>query len=116
MNDVHYRTNMGGLKIVYPAVGNHESNPVNSFPTQGVVTGGSYQYIQETLAADWKQWIGPTAADEVRNNYGSYSIVHPESNPKIISINTQFWMRVNFWVFATGNGTDMGRDPNGYCV
>jgi sphingomyelin phosphodiesterase len=104
MNDVHYRTNMGGLKIVYPAVGNHESDPVNSFPTQGVVTGGSYQYIQETLAAD-----------EVRNNYGSYSIVHPESNLKIIS-NTQFWMRVNFWVFATGNGTDMARDPNGYCV
>jgi hypothetical protein len=52
MNDVHYRMNMGGLKIVYPAVGNHESDPVNSFPTQGVVTGGSYQYIQETLAAD----------------------------------------------------------------
>jgi hypothetical protein len=22
-------------------------------------------------------------------------------------INTQFWMRVNFWVFVTGNGTDM---------
>ena len=114
MNDVHYRMDMGGLKLVYPAVGNHESDPVNSFPAQSVVTDGSYQYIYATLAADSEQWIGPTAADEVRNNYGSYSIIHPGSNLKIISINTQFWMRVNFWVFATGNGTDMVRDPNGY--
>jgi sphingomyelin phosphodiesterase len=114
MNDVHFRMNMGGLKLVYPAVGNHESDPVNSFPARSVVTDSSYQYIYDTLAADWEQWIGPQAADTVRENFGSYSIVHPGSNLKIISINTQFWMRVNFWVYATGNGTDMARDPNGY--
>jgi sphingomyelin phosphodiesterase len=101
MNDVHYRMDMGGLKLVCPAVGNHESDPVNSFPAQGVVTDGPYQYIYDTLAADWEQWIGPTAAaDEVRSNRGSYSIVNPGNNLKIISTNTQFWMRVNFWLLS----------------
>jgi hypothetical protein len=53
------------------------------------------------LAADWEQWIGPTAAaDEVRSNRGSYSIVNPGNNLKIISTNTQFWMRVNFWLLS----------------
>ena len=113
MNDVHSRMPSGGLDLVYPAVGNHESDPVNSFPAKGVVTYSSYQHLYDTLAGDWEQWIRSAAAEQVRNNYGSYSVVYGR-DLKIISINTQFWMRVNFWVFANGNGTDMERDPSAY--
>jgi hypothetical protein len=58
---------MRGGGLVYGAVGNHEANPVNSFPPQGVRTLANYsnQYIYDTLAGNWFGCIGPGAAATV---------------------------------------------------
>ena len=102
---------MKGLGLVYGAVGNHEANPVNSFPPQGVHTLANYsnQYMYDTLAGSWFGWIGPGAAATAANRAGAYSVVHPESNLRIISFNTQFYMKENFWLYTP----TMPWDPNG---
>lgn len=67
---------MQGLKsTVYGAVGNHESCPVNSFPPPAVDTTITSQWVYDNISVDLQQWIGATAAAEVKNNYGSYSDV-----------------------------------------
>lgn len=102
---------MHGLNLVYGAVGNHEANPVNSFPPQGVHTlaNQSNQYMYDTLASSWIDWIGPDAAATAALRAGAYSIVHPGTNLRIISFNTQFYMKENFWLFTP----TMSWDPNG---
>jgi sphingomyelin phosphodiesterase len=87
-----------GLNLVYGAVGNHEANPVNSFPPQGVHTlhNQSNQYMYHTLAVNWLEWIGAEAAATAAVRAGAYSVIHPGSNLRIISFNTQFYMKVNF--------------------
>ncbi|KAI9727588.1 MAG: hypothetical protein M1834_008027 [Cirrosporium novae-zelandiae] len=109
INDAY--TQMLGLNHVYGAIGNHESNPVNSFPPSGVDAGNySSQYVYNTLSDDWKRWIGASAAKVASTNYGSYSVKHTGTNLRIISINTMFWMKENFWIYQK----TMPRDPSGH--
>ena len=44
---------------VYPAVGNHESAPVNSFPPSSIYNqpGANITWLYETLYRTWKNWI-----------------------------------------------------------
>ncbi|RDW83499.1 hypothetical protein BP5796_04990 [Coleophoma crateriformis] len=109
MNDV--KSKMSGLDLVYSAVGNHDSGVVNLFPQSGLPANitSSSQYIYDTLSSDWESWIGTEAAAQVTNNFGSYSVVHPNSNLRIISVNTQFWTKENFWLYTP----TMSRDPSG---
>jgi sphingomyelin phosphodiesterase len=95
-------SHMAGLRLVYGAVGNHEANPVNSFPPEGVQTLANYsnQYMYNTLAANWFEWIGPEAATVAALNFGAYSVRHPGSNLRIISFNTMFYMKENFWLYT----------------
>lgn len=102
---------MRGLNLVYGAVGNHEANPVNSFPPQEVHTlaNQSNQYMYDTLAGNWLDWVGSEAAATAALRAGAYSVVHPGSNLRIISFNTQFYMKENFWLYTP----TMPWDPNG---
>lgn len=104
-------SHMRGLNLVYGAVGNHEANPVNSFPPQGVHTlaNQSNQYMYNTLAGNWLEWIGAEASTTAALRAGAYSVIHPGSNLRIISFNTQFYMKENFWLFTP----TMPWDPNG---
>jgi len=102
---------MNSLGTVYSAVGNHDSSPVNQFPPEQVVqlTNMSIQYAYDAFAEGIGQSIGSAAAKKFDTNSGSYSIVHPHSNLKIISFNTIFGMKENFWVYET----TMEQDPSG---
>jgi sphingomyelin phosphodiesterase len=99
---------MNSLGQVYPVMGNHDVSPVNSFPPADVDTTISTQYAYDTLSTGWTSWIGSTAAAEVSSNYGSYSVVD-SSGLKIISMNTNFWYKQNFWLFEA----TMESDPSG---
>lgn len=95
-------SHMKGLDLVYGAVGNHEANPVNSFPPAGVRTlvNQSNQYMYDRLAENWIEWIGPEAAANTASRYGAYSVLHPHTNLRIISFNTMFYMKENFWLYT----------------
>ncbi|PBK67541.1 sphingomyelin phosphodiesterase [Armillaria solidipes] len=97
---------------VYPVIGNHEAAPMNSFPrnTSVHIEEWDAQWVFDTTSAKWTSWINSTASDQVRHYSGSYSIVAPGKNLRIISINTVYWYRLNFWLYDTDKQQP---DPNG---
>ncbi|KAK0382831.1 hypothetical protein NLU13_9926 [Sarocladium strictum] len=93
---------------VYPVVGNHDAAPVNSFPPAAVDTTITTQWAYDTLSSDWATWIGSQSSGQVSSNFGSYAVQDP-SGLKIISVNTNFWYKQNFWLFEE----PMEHDPSG---
>lgn len=86
---------MKGLNSnVYAVVGNHDSCPVNSFPPPAVDTTITSQWVYNNMSNDMQSWIGAAAAEEVQNNYGSYSVLDQATGLRIISVNTNFWYKV----------------------
>ncbi|KAH8896938.1 calcineurin-like phosphoesterase [Thozetella sp. PMI_491] len=106
LSDAYSR--MQVLGTVYAVTGNHDACPVNSFPPAAVDTTISTQWAYNNLSADWEPWIGSTGAQEVASHYGSYSYVDA-SGLRIISINTNFWYKQNFWMYEA----TMEHDPSG---
>ncbi|KAL0565392.1 hypothetical protein V5O48_016629 [Marasmius crinis-equi] len=98
---------------VYPAVGNHESAPVNSFPrntTKGHAQ--DVQYVFDTTSAGWeaRQFLfraGRRVADSPLGRRDGLALL-PQA--KIISLNTVYWYKLNFWLYDTN---DQQPDPNG---
>ena len=61
---------------------NSEGAPVNSFPRSTTSTKYTAQWIFDTLADSWAQWIGADNAETLRRNSGSYAIDVPNTNLK----------------------------------
>lgn len=99
---------MNQTGLVYGAIGNHEANPVNSFPLLNQTTPYNDTYIYEELYKYWLPWIGTEAASTVVSQGGSYVVMHKDTNLKIIVIHTMFWMKENFWIYTE----DMALDPS----
>ncbi|KAL6886765.1 Metallo-dependent phosphatase-like protein [Trichoderma evansii] len=106
LNDAY--TRMQALGKTYAVTGNHDACPVNSFPPADIDTTISTQWAYDAMSANWETWIGNTAATGVSSNYGSYSVVD-SSGLRIISINTNFWYKQNFWMYEK----DWESDPSG---
>ncbi|BGP20186.1 hypothetical protein JCM10213v2_008321 [Rhodosporidiobolus nylandii] len=84
----------------YPVIGNHDVAPVNGFPLASPPTSNSSaQWVYDASARDWEKWIGSEAAEQVRTLSGCYSRVHPGTNLRIISVNTNYWYKQNFWLY-----------------
>ncbi|RDB27900.1 putative sphingomyelin phosphodiesterase asm-3 [Hypsizygus marmoreus] len=96
-------------KGVYPTIGNHEAAPVNDFP-RTTTKKANVQWIFDTQSKGWAKWIGASAADQVAHYSGSYSAVVSGTNLRIISINTVYWYKFNFWLY---DSDDFQPDPNG---
>ncbi|PPR01518.1 hypothetical protein CVT24_001888 [Panaeolus cyanescens] len=89
-----------GLKSrTFPTFGNHESAPTNAFP-RNTTTQADIQW----------HWLDNTATTQVQHNSGSYSMVVPGTCLRIISLNTNYWFKPNFWLYDS----DVQQpDPNG---
>ncbi|KAJ3788487.1 Metallo-dependent phosphatase-like protein [Lentinula aff. detonsa] len=96
---------------VYPALGNHESAPVNCFPRLTTEDhANDSQWVFETSSAQWLPWIGQAAADQIVHHSGSYSLLVPNTTLRMISINSGFWYKMNLWLY---DSDDQQPDPNG---
>lgn len=51
---------------VYPAVGNHESTPVNSFPPPFVHGNRSSSWLYDAMAEEWSPWLPEQALKTLR--------------------------------------------------
>ncbi|KAI2558437.1 sphingomyelin phosphodiesterase 1 [Homo sapiens] len=51
---------------VYPAVGNHESTPVNSFPPPFIEGNHSSRWLYEAMAKAWEPWLPAEALRTLR--------------------------------------------------
>ncbi|KAF9543678.1 hypothetical protein EC957_000533 [Mortierella hygrophila] len=88
---------------VYPTIGNHEVAPANLYPTEK--SGGSAQWLYNSLSSQWSPWLTPSARLQVRNNHGAYS-TSPHRGFRIISLNTNFCLDDNYYLFSDLSDTD----------
>jgi sphingomyelin phosphodiesterase len=94
------------LPLVYGTAGNHEASPVNAFPARSV--SNSSQWVLDSLSDQWTRWVGIAEESEIEN-IGAYSTKYPNGNLRIISLNTNFYYRMNFWLYQE----PMLQDPDG---
>lgn len=109
MDDSYAR--MTSIGQTYAVMGNHDSSPVNSFPPAAVDTtyADETQLFYDELAGDITAWVGDAAAAEVSGNFGSYSTLDATTGARIISVNTNFWYKSNYWLYEA----TMESDPSG---
>ncbi|KAH6611405.1 sphingomyelin phosphodiesterase [Trichoderma cornu-damae] len=94
------------LGLVYGTAGNHEANPTNAFPPKSI--SNSSQWVYDALSDEWTRWVGVAEESEIEN-IGAYSTKYPNGNLRIISLNTNFYYRMNFWLYRE----TMEQDPDG---
>ncbi|KAI0225511.1 hypothetical protein L0F63_000370 [Massospora cicadina] len=90
----------------YPAVGNHESVPVNLFPLNGKL-GFDEFYLYHFLTEEWKKWLPPSALATV--NKGGYYSVNHNQKLKVIALNSNLCYVYNFHLLLDPSNPD----PNG---
>lgn len=93
---------LGPNVTVYPAVGNHESTPVNSFPPPFVHGNRSSSWLYNTMAEEWAPWLPEQALKTLR--YGGFYTVEVQPGLRVVSLNMNFCARENFWLMV--NSTD----------
>ncbi|KAM8976241.1 sphingomyelin phosphodiesterase [Pelodytes ibericus] len=87
---------------VYPAVGNHESAPVNSFPPPYVHGNLSSRWLYDAMEQAWHTWLPNTALETLRTA-GFYTVrIGPRL--RLVSLNMNFCATENFWLLI--NSTD----------
>ncbi|XP_068122580.1 sphingomyelin phosphodiesterase [Hyperolius riggenbachi] len=87
---------------VYPAVGNHESAPVNSFPPPYVHGNLSSSWLYQAMAKEWQDWLPPSALKTL-SEAGFYSVkIRPGF--RLVSLNMNYCAAENFWLLL--NYTD----------
>ncbi|RIA98368.1 Metallo-dependent phosphatase-like protein [Glomus cerebriforme] len=81
----------------FPVIGNHESAPVNSFPTSSLNNVSSISWLYDLLSTQWNIWLREEARESIEKR-GFYSARIPKDNMRIIALNTNFWYKFNWWM------------------
>jgi sphingomyelin phosphodiesterase len=81
----------------FPIIGNHESAPVNSFPTSSLYNVSSVSWLYDTLSSQWNIWLTHDERHSIEKR-GFYSARIPNDNMRIIGLNTNFWYKFNWWM------------------
>ena len=92
---------------VYPALGNHESVPVDSFPPPSVVEKEeeeaiSMSWLHSALEEEWGAWLEGEDTWSVRK--GAFYSVSAAPGLRVISLNMNYCMNKNLWLLL--NSTD----------
>ncbi|CAF0958166.1 unnamed protein product [Brachionus calyciflorus] len=89
-------------KIILPTLGNHEATPCNLFPTP-TVKEDNIEWLYNVLAKEWTQTGLPSSFyDNIKN--GAFYSIKMAPNFRVISLNTNYCPKENFWLFL--NSTD----------
>ncbi|KAJ5653398.1 hypothetical protein N7490_000401 [Penicillium lividum] len=95
------------LGRVYAALGNHDTAPLNLFPSSQIPNTYNPQWAYDALTANWLALTGLPSIESA-NEYGSYSALHPNSNLRIISYNSILYYKYNFFAYTE----PMEQDPS----
>ena len=88
---------------VYPALGNHESVPVDSFPPPTVsMESVSMAWLHDVLDEEWNHWLGQSHSWSVKK--GAYYSLNVSPGLRVISLNMNYCMNKNLWLLL--NSTD----------
>eukprot|EP00088_Acartia_fossae_P026753 TRINITY_DN2753_c0_g1_i2.p1 TRINITY_DN2753_c0_g1~~TRINITY_DN2753_c0_g1_i2.p1 ORF type:complete len:675 (+),score=82.41 TRINITY_DN2753_c0_g1_i2:37-2061(+) len=121
-HDIWNQTREGNLKVlretsdqlrqyfpettILPALGNHESAPVDSFPPPFVEGDHSISWLHNAMDTEWQKWLGPGPG--VTLQYGGYYSVNIAPGLRVISLNMNYCMNKNFWLLL--NSTDPAQE------
>ena len=84
---------------VFPALGNHESFPVNSFPPRYIDDAvDDISWLYDKLAEVWSPWL-PAESIETVKKFGYYTAL-VEPGFRIVSINMNYCNDLNFWTLV----------------
>ncbi|XP_069958406.1 sphingomyelin phosphodiesterase [Cherax quadricarinatus] len=84
---------------IYAAIGNHESFPRDSFPPPEVPEVWEkfgIQWLYDTIADQWEKLVKGPAPSSIR--FGGYYSVLIRPGLRLISINTNYCYRFNWWL------------------
>ena len=96
------RDNFPGVPV-YPALGNHESVPVDSFPPPTASDQEiSMSWLYSVLEEEWGGWLEGEGTWSVRK--GAYYSVSVTPRLRVISLNMNYCMNKNLWLLL--NSTD----------
>ena len=84
-----------GVKV-YPALGNHESSPVDSFPPPFVTDKNNNKWLLNSLAEEWGHWLPESCKDTIRK--GGYYTVLVNKGLRIVSLNMNYFNGDNWWL------------------
>ncbi|XP_037968456.2 sphingomyelin phosphodiesterase isoform X2 [Plutella xylostella] len=88
---------------IFPALGNHESSPVNSFPPPYISSSESnIAWLYDELDAQWRRWLPAGVSHTVRR--GAFYSVLVRPGFRIISLNMNYCNNKNWWLLL--NSTD----------
>jgi len=81
---------------VYPAVGNHESAPVNSFPPPVITGHNSNQWLRNSLAQYWNIWLPNDTIPTIEKG-GFYTLLLSKGF-RLVSLNMNYCNNMNWWL------------------
>jgi len=91
---------------IFPALGNHESAPVNSFPPPQIGGRHSISWLYDELDREWQRWLPATASATVRR--GAFYSVLVKPGFRIVSLNMNYCNNKNWWLLL--NATDPAQE------
>lgn len=91
---------LGNVPIL-PALGNHESVPVNSFPVGGAGQP-SISWLYDELFTIWSKWLPEYSLSNIKK--GAYYSAYLRDKLKLISLNMNYCNNQNWWLLL--NSTD----------
>ncbi|KAJ5133967.1 hypothetical protein N7526_005332 [Penicillium atrosanguineum] len=87
------------LGLVYAALGNHDAAPLNLFPSTNTPSTYNPQWAYDALTTYWLSLTNNNQAISTAKKYGSYSALHKTTNLRIISYNSIFYYKYNFFSY-----------------
>ncbi|XP_049780611.1 sphingomyelin phosphodiesterase isoform X2 [Schistocerca cancellata] len=91
---------------IFPALGNHESAPVNSFPPPYVHDDFSISWLYDEIDNQWRQWLPSSVSHTVRR--GAFYSVLVRPGFRVISLNMNYCNNKNWWLLL--NSTDPAKE------
>jgi sphingomyelin phosphodiesterase len=91
---------------IFPALGNHESAPVNSFPPPFIKNDFAISWLYDEVDSQWRQWLPSSVSNTVRR--GAFYSVLVRPGFRIISLNMNYCNNKNWWLLL--NSTDPAKE------
>uniref|UniRef100_A0A0A9Z5H7 Sphingomyelin phosphodiesterase n=1 Tax=Lygus hesperus TaxID=30085 RepID=A0A0A9Z5H7_LYGHE len=91
---------------IFPALGNHETFPVNSFPPPSIQNEYSIKWLYDEIDTQWRKWLPQTVSRTVRR--GAFYSVLVRPGFRIISLNMNYCNNKNWWLLL--NSTDPAKE------
>ncbi|KAJ5665706.1 uncharacterized protein N7477_008154 [Penicillium maclennaniae] len=94
-----FSTIESNLGLVYAALGNHDTAPLNLFPSTNTPSTYNPQWAYDALTTHWLTLTDNNQAISTAKKYGSYSATHKNTKLRIISYNSIFYYKYNFFSY-----------------